>query len=105
MIVEINIKNEEGGVIVAELSGRLDAGNAASLRSAFQDMWEDSSGKPNVVLDFTNVDYVSSAWLRELLMLQKKIIAAQGSLSIRNVSGLALEVFDMTGFSRILKIV
>jgi anti-anti-sigma factor len=104
MNVDIDIKNDDGGAIVAGLSGRLDAGSAPSLQKAFSEMEKDA-GKPDVVLDFAGVDYVSSAGLRELLILQKKILAAQGSLTIRNISGLVREVFDMTGFSTILKIV
>jgi anti-anti-sigma factor len=104
MNVEIDIKDDGKGTIVAVLFGRLDANSAPSLQKAFFDM-EKGMDKTNVVLDFAGVDYVSSAGLRELLILQKKILAAQGSLTIKNISGLAREVFDMTGFSTILKIV
>jgi anti-anti-sigma factor len=102
--VEIHINNDDSGGVVAGLFGRLDANSAQSLQEAFRGMGEDSD-KRNVVLDFAGVDYVSSAGLRELLILQKKILAAQGSLTIRNISGLVREVFDMTGFSTILKVV
>jgi anti-anti-sigma factor len=61
--------------------------------------------KKSLALDFAAVDYISSAGLRVLLILQKKIHAAGGSLSVRNLNGTVREVFDMTGFSAILKII
>jgi anti-anti-sigma factor len=100
--VEINIKNIGGGV-VAELSGRLDAVTSPSLQKAFDEMSGDSY-KSDVVLDFSAVDYISSAGLRVLLILQKKIRASQGSLNIKNLNGAVREVFDMTGFSAVFDI-
>jgi anti-anti-sigma factor len=104
MNMEINIKKDDSGVVVAGLSGRLDANSAPSLQTAFSGIGE-GSDKPNVVLDFSEVDYVSSAGLRELLILQKKMLAAQGSLTLKHLNDMVREVFDMTGFSNILKIV
>jgi anti-sigma B factor antagonist/stage II sporulation protein AA (anti-sigma F factor antagonist) len=100
--VEINIKNGERGV-VAELSGRLDANSSPQLQKAFDEMGEDAY-KLEVLLDFSAVDYVSSAGLRVLLILQKKILAARGSMTVENLRGTVREVFDMTGFSAIFKL-
>jgi anti-anti-sigma factor len=100
--VEINIKNSGGGII-AELSGRLDAGSSQSFQKAFDAMSADSY-KSDIVLDFSAVDYISSAGLRAILILQKKIRASQGSLDIKNLSGAVRDVFDMTGFSAIFNI-
>jgi hypothetical protein len=46
----------------------------------------------------------NSASLRGLLILQKKIQASEGSLSVKNLRGAAREVFDMTDFSALFKI-
>jgi anti-anti-sigma factor len=102
--MEINIKNDGAGNIVAELSGRLDANSSPQLQQVFDEMGE-SLQKADVTLEFSALDYVSSAGLRVLLIIQKKVLAAQGSLTIRNINNLVREVFDMTGFSNILKIV
>jgi anti-anti-sigma factor len=102
MDMKINIECGSGGVI-AKLSGRLDANTSPSFKKAFDEMGEDAF-KSDVVLDFSAVKYISSAGLRELLVLQRKIKAAQGSLGIENLGSAVREVFDMTGFSAIFNI-
>ena len=57
-----------------------------------------------MILDFDKLDFVSSAGLRVLLLIQKKSKALSGSLVIKNVKPEIQEVFDMTGFSDILNI-
>jgi anti-anti-sigma factor len=114
--VEINIKNGDGEVTV-ELSGRLDANTSPLLQKAFDEMDKEMDKEMNkemgkevdkdcrrVILDFASVDYISSAGLRVLLILQKKIAASKGSLTVKNLRGAVREVFDMTGFSAIFKI-
>jgi anti-anti-sigma factor len=100
--VEINIQNIGGGIIV-KLSGRLDTNTSPSLQKAFDEMSE-GAYKSNVVLDFSGLDYISSAGLRALLMLQKNILAAQGSLNIKNPNLAVREVFNMTGLSAVFNI-
>lgn len=102
--MEINIKDNDTGAVVVELSGRLDANTSPSLQRALDEMGENPL-ETNLTLDLSAVDYVSSAGLRVLLILQKKILAARGSLTIKNVRGSVRDVFDMTGFSTIFKIV
>jgi anti-anti-sigma factor len=96
------MKDGDGETIV-ELSGRLDANSSPLLQHSFDAMSEDLF-KANIALDFSAVDYISSAGLRVLLIIQKKIMAAGGSFFVRNPNGAVREVFDMTGFSAILKI-
>jgi anti-anti-sigma factor len=101
--VEINI-NSSNGELLVELSGRLDASSSPLIQKTFDEMSEDLY-RSNVVLDFSAVNYVSSAGLRVLFILQKKILAAQGSLNIRNLNDVVREVFHMTGFYAIFKII
>lgn len=100
--MKIDIKNEDGAMMVA-LSGRLDTISAPLLQQTFDEMPEIPQGA-NVALDFSGVDYVSSAGFRVLLVLQKKITEAQGSLTIKNLSDAVLDVFEMTGFTSIFNI-
>jgi anti-anti-sigma factor len=101
--MDINVKKDNEGGIIAELSGRLDTNSAPLLQRVFDDMPEEDLRKA-VVLDLAETTYVSSAGLRVLLLLQKKITAAGGSLSVGNLCEQVREVFDMTGFSAILKV-
>ena len=60
------------------------------------------NGISELVLDFAQVAYISSAGLRVLLATQKGMRAAGGSLTIVNAVPAVREVFDITGFSDIL---
>jgi anti-sigma B factor antagonist len=55
------------------------------------------------VLDFKNLEYISSAGLRVLLNAQKKM-QQKGKMKIINVCEAVMDVFDMTGFADILEI-
>ena len=60
---------------------------------------KENPGK-HVVVDAENLEYISSAGLRVVLKLRKE----EPKLAIINVAADVYEVFDMTGFSRILTI-
>jgi anti-anti-sigma factor len=57
-----------------------------------------------LVLDFSDVDYISSAGLRALLIGQKTAVSKGGSMKLINVSESVLSILDMIGFTKILTI-
>lgn len=62
-------------------------------------------GKFNsLIMDFTYLEYISSAGLRVLIATQKKLKAENIPLVIKNVNGAVNEIFIMSGFNKILKI-
>ena len=84
------------------LEGRMDTTSAP----AAQDVFMKAAGEyAKITLNFSSLDYVSSAGLRALLALQKQINRTGGSLTLTHVSPVVMEVFEMTGFSGILQIV
>jgi anti-sigma B factor antagonist len=83
------------------LEGRLDS---ASAPSAQEGMLRVCGEYRSVVLNFAGLDYISSAGLRVLLSLQKKMNAGGGTLSVVGVKPSVQEIFEMTGFSSILHI-
>ena len=97
MTIEIK-KNAKETVI--ELVGRLDTTTAPSLDKTIND---DLGNSKNLVLDFKNLEYISSAGLRVLLGAQKKLQKI-GSMKVINVCEEVMEVFEMTGFADILTI-
>jgi len=94
-------KNIEGDTLNVGLEGRLDTKTAPELESQLE---ADLKEVSNVVMDFTDLAYISSAGLRLLLSIQKTMTAKGGSLRITNASDAVMDVFDVTGFTRILTI-
>ena len=97
MTIEIKRNAEE---TVIELVGRLDTTTAPALDKTING---DVEGTKNLVLDFKNLEYISSAGLRVLLSAQKKMQKI-GSMKVTNVCEEVMEVFEMTGFADILTI-
>lgn len=89
----------EGDALTLALSGRLDTTTAPMLENEIASL----DGVAKLTLDFTQLEYISSAGLRVLLVTQKKM-NAQGSMTLRGVSEEIREILDITGFSDILTI-
>ncbi|MEG2451000.1 MAG: STAS domain-containing protein, partial [Clostridia bacterium] len=58
----------------------------------------------NVTLNLAGLDYISSAGLRLVLLLQNQMDDQNGTLTVQNTQKNVLDVFDMTGFSSILNL-
>ena len=82
------------------MEGRLDTTTAPQLEAEVK--WA-LTGVTELALDFSRLEYLSSAGLRVILAAQK-IMNKQGRMVIRHVNETILEVFEVTGFSDILTI-
>ncbi|GHU32835.1 anti-sigma factor antagonist [Betaproteobacteria bacterium] len=94
---------EAGDLRVAVIEGRINGANAGDLEEALLALLDKGSQK--FVLDFSGVDYISSAGLRVVLLAAKKISASAGSLVLCGMQPGVFEVFEMCGFVDILTIV
>ena len=97
MIIE---KNLNGTELTLTISGRLDTTTAPQLEAEIK---QSSAGVEKLVLDFTSLEYLSSAGLRVLLAAQK-VMNKQGEMIIKNVNDTINEIFEVTGFIDILTI-
>ncbi|CAK0770866.1 putative anti-sigma factor antagonist BtrV [uncultured Gammaproteobacteria bacterium] len=97
-IVEI----KQGAVVVIELRGRLDSNTSKILEEKL--LAAIAPEQPAMVVDCGQLDYVSSAGLRVLLMAAKKVKAARGKLALCALKAHVQEVFDVSGFSSIFAI-
>ena len=84
------------GVVV--VSGRLDAAQSEAAQ-AFLDR---TSGQ--VVLDCAGLDYISSAGLGVLLKTQKRLMAGSGRLRLTRVNRHIRDIFQYSGFDKILEV-
>ncbi|MCQ2456721.1 MAG: STAS domain-containing protein [Clostridia bacterium] len=89
-----------GSELTVSLIGRLDTSTAPMLEAEICEIGPETK---KLILDFSGLEYVSSAGLRVILAAQK-VMSAQGEMSIRNANGNILEIFAITGFSDILTI-
>lgn len=85
------------------LSGRLDTTNADQFQKDIEILMEGE--KPDITLDCKDMEYTSSQGLRMFLMLQKSVNSRGGSLVMKDMKPQVKEVFDITGFSNIIKII
>jgi anti-anti-sigma factor len=90
-------------VTVVYLKGKLDAVTSGNLEQTLMPILD--SGSVKVVLDFTELSYISSAGLRVLLKAAKQIKALDGQFVLCSMKDFIKEVFDISGFSGILSIV
>ena len=94
-------KTKEGGRLVLSLAGRLDTTTAPQLDAELK---QSLDGVTELVLDFAELAYLSSAGLRVLLAAQKTM-NKQGTMEIHHVNETIAEIFEVTGFADILTVV
>lgn len=95
----VEIQQREG-VVVARITGRLDA--VTTVEAEGQTAQLASSSR--VVLDLSQLTYISSAGLRLLLKLGKQVKEAGGRLVVAALQPMVEEVFQMTGFDKMFEI-
>jgi anti-anti-sigma factor len=89
----------DGKSLIVSLIGRLDVVNAPRFEANMLE--EVQRGETSFILDLAGLDYISSAGLRALLVLAKRVQAQQGQLYLCGLCGGVREVFDVSGFSGI----
>ena len=93
-------KTLNGTELTIALAGSLDSVTSPALEEAIEGIF---NGLSKLVFDFSNLDYISSAGLRVLLRCYKTL-DKPGSVVIKNANPDVLEIFDVTGFAKILVI-
>lgn len=81
------------------LEGRVDTNNASAVEEKINEIINNNSGY-ELVLDAEKLDYISSAGLRVILRLRK----VHPEIMVTNVSSDVYDIFDMTGFTEMLKV-
>ena len=93
-------KTADGSALTLAIEGRLDTTTAPALDAELQ---ESLGGVTALTMDFSSLEYISSAGLRVLLAAQKTM-NKQGSMVVKNVNETVMEIFEVTGFSDVLTI-
>jgi len=93
-------KTMNGKDLTIALEGRLDTMTAPELEAELK---QSLDAVQTLTLDFSKLDYISSAGLRVLLSAHKTM-APKGGMKVTNVNEIVREVFEVTGFADILTI-
>ena len=92
---------EQDGNMVAILEGALDTSAAPETEKAMSPL-NDANGK-NIIIDCTDLLYISSAGLRIFLGILQKAQEKDGHVYIKNINDNVRAVFTITGFSNIFE--
>lgn len=95
------IKNYNEKELTIAIEGRIDTITSQELDNEIQ---EEFGNFDSLIMDFSNVEYISSAGLRVLIATQKKLKADDIPFVIKNVNDTINEIFRMSGFDKLLKI-
>jgi anti-anti-sigma factor len=85
----------QGKAVVIKASGRMDAAGADQICARCEAFIK--QGQKEIILDLGKLDYLSSAGLRAILVVSKKISTQGGKLLLYNLGGMVKEVFEISG--------
>ncbi|WP_027180069.1 STAS domain-containing protein [Maridesulfovibrio bastinii] len=96
------IENKDIDIIVFELKGRLDSNTSGEFEEKL--LGSIQGGESKIILDFENLEYISSAGLRVLLKAARELKGGDGQMLLCSLKDYIKEVFDLSGFVSFLPI-
>jgi anti-anti-sigma factor len=99
--MHITTRTQQGVTLVA-VAGKLDSNTSPEAQQAFEAIL--AGGGRKIVVDFTALDYISSAGLRVLLGTAKRLSGGAGTLRLFGLNDTVREVFQISGFATILAV-
>lgn len=97
--MNINTQKQDTQLII-QLEGRLDTTSAPEL---LEELNKSLTGITSLIIDFKDLEYISSAGLRVILVAQQQM-SEQGKMVVKNINENIMEIFELTGFVEILTI-
>ncbi|ALM85045.1 STAS domain-containing protein [Bordetella sp. N] len=91
-----------GSVLLVTPEGQINSANAGAIEAELVALVD--KGERQVVLDMSRLNYISSAGLRVVLVLAKRLQQQDGSLVLCDMPSHVREVFDVSGFLVILTV-
>ena len=99
----MDIQTEQiGGVQVVTAEGRLDGIYSSAFANQVGALITGTN--PRILIDFSNIDFVTSAGLRAVLVLMKKAKASGGAFAVCGVNDQVREILDISGFAGIFTV-
>jgi len=99
--MDLNTEIKDRHIIIAKPSGKIDATNADDFTNSLLNLFNENK---NVILDFSAIDYISSAGLRSILIAAKNAKSSNVKFVLCCLQEQIYEIFQMTGFTQMLSI-
>ena len=99
MVIKITT---EGEISIIAIDGSLDTNTSKEAGDQLTKLVEE--GKTKLLIDLSNLDYISSSGLRILLATSKKLKPLKGEMRICGLNETVNEVFEISGFTMIFKV-
>ena len=94
-------KEISGEVLTVKIAGDLNVKTSPRLE---EELTKSLDGVKELILDFTAVEYISSAGLRVLLAMEKTMRAKGGKMKLRHVNPAVKEIIRLAGFLQVMNI-
>ncbi|MEO8487642.1 MAG: STAS domain-containing protein [Betaproteobacteria bacterium] len=91
-------------VIVAAADGRIDFAGSQALETALKPALAPDSAVRGVVVDLSNVDYISSVGLRVLMVAAKALRARKASIAVASLQPVVAEIFEISRFHHVVDV-
>ncbi len=101
-MIENTVFEKEGASLTVHPMGPLDTATSPILQEKLE---LEMAGVTDLVLDFADVEYISSGGLRLLLLTEQEMENRNGALTVTHVNDHVRSILDMSGFLTILKVV
>jgi anti-sigma B factor antagonist len=97
------IEENKGGINIYKLNGQLDSNTSLGFENKIIQAIDD--GSKSMIIDFRNLDYISSAGLRVIIKATKALKREDGKIMLCDMQDYVKEVFEISGFDSFLPIV
>ena len=97
------IEENQSGINIFKLNGRLDSNTSQGFEKKIFQAIDD--GSKSVIIDFKELEYISSGGLRVIFKATKALKREEGKMMLCDMQDYVKEVFEITGFDSFLPIV
>lgn len=94
---------QKGDVLILKMEGRLDAITSEVAGKKIKDAIR--SGVLKIIVDFSDIIYISSSGIRMLLEATKELGQASGKIVLYKIAPVVMNILEMTGCKRKISIV
>jgi anti-sigma B factor antagonist len=93
---------DEGDTKIVMLNGKLDTNTTPAAEGEINTLLD--AGVNKLLINFEQLSYISSSGLRLLLATAKRLKSSGGDIKVCSLNEMATEVFELSGFSSIIKV-